>query len=125
MSASAFMEYKNWVVAGDVVNEEKYAYKIKRRLEEAGYRVSGMKPGLSQEGVYPSLKEVPYKVEVLDLCINPKAGIKVVQEAKELGIDKILIQPGAESEEIINYCKENRIEAVEGCALVELSRLKK
>ena len=47
MSASAFMEYKNWVVAGDVVNEEKYAYKIKRRLEEAGYRVSGMKPGLS------------------------------------------------------------------------------
>ena len=48
----------------------------------------------------------------------------MVQEAKELGIDKILIQPGAESEEIINYCKENSIEAVEGCALVELSRLK-
>ncbi|NLZ50031.1 MAG: CoA-binding protein [Clostridiales bacterium] len=125
MDASTFMKYNNWVVAGDVVNEEKYAYKIKRRLEEAGYKVSGMKPGLSQEGVYPSLKEVPYKIDVLDLCINPKVGIKVVEEAKELGIDKILIQPGAESEEIISYCRENSIVAIEGCALVELSRLKK
>lgn len=125
MDASTFMEYKNWVVAGDVINEEKYAYKIKMRLEAAGYRVSGMKPGLSQEGVYPNLKEVAYKIEVLDLCINPKVGIKVVKEAKELGIDKILIQPGAESEEIIDFCRKHNIEAIEGCALVELSRLKK
>lgn len=125
MNGAAFMKYKNWVVAGDVLNEQKYAYKITKSLEAAGYKVSGMKPGLSQEGAYPSLKEVPYNIEVLDLCINPKVGIKVVEEAKELGIDKILIQPGAESEEILDYCKRNNIEAVEGCALVELSRLKK
>lgn len=125
MGAATFMKYKNWVVVGDVVNEGKYACKIKRRLEEAGYRVSGVKPGLSQEGVYPSLKEVPYDIEVLDLCINPKVGIEIVKEAKDLAINKILIQPGAESQEIIQYCKNNGIEAIEGCVLVELSRLKK
>ncbi|HCW03599.1 MAG TPA: CoA-binding protein, partial [Clostridium sp.] len=60
MNGAAFMKYKNWVVAGDVLNEQKYAYKITKSLEAAGYKVSGMKPGLSQEGAYPSLKEVPY-----------------------------------------------------------------
>jgi len=46
-----------------------------------------------------------------------------VKQAKELGIDKVLIQPGAETIEILDYCRENGITAIEGCALVELSKL--
>lgn len=123
MKASELMNYKNWVVAGDVLNNQKYAYRIKMSLKQAGFNVSGMKPGISSEGVYSSLKEVPYTIEVLDLCINAKDGINVVKEAKELGINKILIQPGAESKEILEFCKNNDIIAVEGCALIELSRM--
>ncbi|MCJ7689967.1 MAG: CoA-binding protein, partial [Clostridiaceae bacterium] len=63
-----------------------------------------------------------YKIEVLDLCINPNKGIKIIQEAHELKIDKILIQPGADSTEILNFCRDNGIEAIEGCALVELRK---
>jgi predicted CoA-binding protein len=123
MNASEFMKYKNWAVAGDVLNKQKYAYRIKMSLKIAGFNVSGMKPGLSEEGVYPSLKDIPHTIEVLDLCINPRDGIKVVKEAKELGIDKVLIQPGAESAEILEFCRDNGIEAIEGCALVELNKL--
>ncbi|WP_163193819.1 CoA-binding protein [Clostridium thermarum] len=123
MNASEFMKFKDWAVAGDVLNNQKYAYKIKMSLEDAGFNVSGIKPGVSAKGVYQSLKEVPHPIDVLDLCINPRDGIKVVKEAKELGIDKILIQPGAESTEILEYCKENGINAIEGCALVELTKI--
>ena len=122
MKASEFLEYKNWVVVGDVSNSSKYAYKILNSLKDEGFNVVGVNSSDLNEGVYKSLKEVPYKIEVLDLCINPHKGIKIIQEAKELGIEKILIQPGAESVDILDFCEENEMKAVEGCALVELSK---
>lgn len=75
--------------------------------------------------IYQILVHASYKIDVVDLCINPLTGVNVVKEAKELGIDKVLIQPGAESEDIIDYCNKNGITAIEGCALVELSFYKK
>lgn len=123
MQAWEFMKYKNWVVAGDVSNTQKYASRIKNSLGIAGFNVSGVKPDVSEEGVYTSLRDVPYKIEVLDLCINSASGIGIVKEASELGVDKILIQPGAESSEILDFCRDNNINAVEGCALVELSNM--
>lgn len=121
MNAGELLNYKNWVVVGDVLNGEKYAYKIFNDLKGAAFNVSGVNPRDSSGKAYKTLKEVPYKVDVIDLCINPISGLKIIEEAIELGIDKILIQPGAESEEILSLCKNKGIIAIEGCALVELS----
>lgn len=123
MNANQFLDYKNWVVVGDVLNPSKYAYKILNSLKKDGFNAVGVNPSIENEGVYINLSDIPYKVEVLDLCINPYKGIKIIHEAHELKIDKVLIQPGAESPEIINFCKSNGIQAIEGCALVELSKI--
>ncbi|WP_066891975.1 CoA-binding protein [Clostridium nigeriense] len=112
----------NWVVIGDVNNKEKYAYKILEKFKDKGYTVAGVHPK-GGEGVYKSLKEVPYKINAIDLCINSKLGIEYLKEARELEIKNILIQPGAESEEILVYCKENKINAIENCALVQLRNI--
>lgn len=122
MQAQELLNYKNWVVVGDVGNPSKYAFRILNSLKNAGFNVEGVNPRDTSGNYHKSLKEVSYKIEVIDLCINPITGLKVVQEAKELNINKILIQPGAESQDILNYCKDNGITAIEGCALVELSR---
>ncbi|WP_040214715.1 CoA-binding protein [Clostridium polynesiense] len=124
MKASEFLNYMNWVVVGDVLNPEKYAHKILKNLESSGYKVSGVHPKSEGNEAYKSLGDVPYDIEILDLCINPKAGINIIKEAKEIGVKNVLIQPGAESEEILEYCRENSINAVEGCALVELRNRK-
>ena len=120
LKAREFLDYKNWAVAGDVLNPLKYAYKILESLKSDGFNAVGINLSSDTKGVYNSLKDIPYKVEVLDLCINPYKGIKVVQDAHELRIDKILIQPGAESPEILDFCLANGIHAIQGCALVEL-----
>ena len=122
MEASEFLEYKNWVVVGDVSNSSKFAYKILNSLKNEGFNVVGVNSSDLNVGVYKSLKEVPYRIEVLDLCINPYKGIKILQEASSLKIDKILIQPGAQSSEIFDFCEVNGIQPIEGCALVELSK---
>ena len=35
------------------------------------------------EGIYKTLEEVPFKIEAIDLCINPIDGLKYLREAKE------------------------------------------
>lgn len=122
MEARDLLNYKNWVVVGDVLNGQKYAHRILNTLKNANFNATGVNPRDKSGEVYKSLKEVPYKVEVIDLCINPVSGLKVIEEAIGLGIDKVLIQPGAESNEILSLCQNKGIIAIEGCALVELSQ---
>lgn len=121
MNIRKFFDYENWVVVGKVSDTSKYAYKILKSLGKAKFNVSGVHPLDESENVYNSLSDVPYKIDVIDLCITPSLGIEVLKEAKKLNIDKVLVQPGAESEEILDYCKANGIVAIEGCALVQLS----
>jgi predicted CoA-binding protein len=123
MKASELLNYKNWVVVGDVLNESKYAARILGSLEKADFNVTGVNPRDNTGRLYKELKDVPYKIEVIDLCINPIQGLKVIENAADLKIDKVLIQPGAESEDILSLCRNRGIIAIEGCALVELSRL--
>lgn len=91
LKASDFLDYKDWVVVGDVLNHFKYAYKILNSLKEAGFNVVGLNPSIKNDEPYNSLSDIPYKIEVLNLCINPIKGIKILQEAHELKIDKVLI----------------------------------
>ena len=122
MDASEFLNYKNWVVIGDVINPSKYAFRILTALKEADFNVVGVNPSEIDNSVYKSLEEVPYKIDVLDLCMNPHKAIKILQGVEMLKINKVLIQPGAESDEIINFCKKAGMAVIEGCALVELSK---
>jgi uncharacterized protein len=123
MKGKDLMQFKSWVVVGDVLNRSKYAYKILDRLKESGYNVVGVNPRDKSGELYKTLKEVPYDIEVIDLCINHVLGLEIMKEAAEIGIKNVLIQPGAESADILNFCREKGINAIEGCVLVELSRM--
>ncbi|MBU3161326.1 CoA-binding protein [Clostridium frigoris] len=122
MKANELLNYNNWVVVGDVLNPSKYACKILNSLKTYGFNVVGVNPSIENKGVYNTLSDVPYKIEVLNLCINPYKGIKIIKEAYALKIERVLIQPGAESLEILEFCSINGIHAIEGCTLVELSK---
>lgn len=122
MEARDFFKFKTWCVIGDVGNEKKYANKILKALRERGYEVFGVSLKGGKEA-FKSLKDIKREIQVIDLCINPAKGIEFIKEAKDLNINKVLIQPGAESDEILSFCKANEIYAIEGCALIELKRL--
>ena len=125
MEAQQLLNYENWVVVGDVLNRAKYAHRILNSLKDAGFNVAGVNPRDTSGNAYKSLSEVPYNIEVIDLCINSINGMTILKEALDLGIKRILIQPGAESDEILGFCQSNHIIAIEGCALIELSYYKR
>lgn len=117
MDLKEVMEYKNIVVVGNTINEEKYAYKIKKALLEKQYNVQSVGKELQ------SINDVSFDIDVLDLCINPNLGLKLLQENKK-EIKIVVIQPGAESKEIIDYLEQSKIDYIEACLLLGLSLYK-
>lgn len=113
MTMKEIMSQKTFAVLGNTLDETKYAYKIKQGLLEHGYTVYAVGKELS------SLNEIEEEIDIIDLCIHPVKGIKLLKEC-EKNFKCIVIQPGAESEEIIQYLQENNIPYIEGCLLIGL-----
>lgn len=119
---SDFVNRRIWAVVGASQDQSKFGYRIFRSLRDAGYIVYPVNPrGGTLEGaqVYPSLAKLPEPPEVVDMVVPPAVTEQVVKEAQELGLTRIWMQPGAESEAAIAYCHEHGIEVVhDACAMV-------
>lgn len=117
-----FVNRRVWAVVGASEDRSKFGNRIFRDLRDAGYTVYPVNPkGGEFEGakVYPSLAELPQPPEVIDLVVPPAVTEQVVKEAHELGLTRVWMQPGAESEAAIAFCREHGIQVVHGaCAMV-------
>ncbi len=114
MELKEIMAEETFVVVGNTIKEEKYAYKIKHALIDGGYSVFSVGKELS------SINEIPSDIDIIDLCINSNEGLRLMQECTK-SFKCVVIQPGAESEELLNYLKQKNIPYIEGCLLVGLS----
>lgn len=114
MDLKEIMSKKKFAVVGDTLNPEKYAYKIKAGLQNHGYTVYSVGKELS------SINDIPDDIEIIDLCINPAKGLKLMQECKK-DFEYIVIQPGADNFELIKYLKDNNMPYVNSCILLGLS----
>jgi predicted CoA-binding protein len=51
---------------------------------------------------------------------QPKVTEKVLEEVKILGIKNVWLQPGAQSDEAIEFCKKNTIECIhDACIMIQ------
>lgn len=119
-----FLNKKNvFAVVGASRNPEKYGYQVYKDLQNAGYRVYPVNPNSNEilsDKCYPSLEALPIKPDVVDLVVPPRITERVVKTCRKLGIKKIWLQPGSESETAINFCRENGMDVVYGvCVMIE------
>ncbi len=112
-----------WAVIGITDKTERFGYKIPKLLEEKNYKVYGVNPKLDElEGikVYKNLSQVPEKIDVINMIVNPKFAKTYLEEAKELGIKNVFFQPGSYQEETIEYAKELGFNIVTDCVYASL-----
>ena len=123
------MESKNWAVIGVSGNKDKYGYKIWKILRENEYKVYGVSPNYSElegEKIYESLNFIPEKVDVLNMIVPPKISIKVLEEAKKIGIEMIFFQPGTYNDEVVAKAEELNLRYLLGdCVYATLKAKKK
>jgi len=113
MTMQEIMRQRSFAVVGDTLNEEKFAAKIKKAMLKHGYEVHAVGKELS------SLNEIEGDLDVIDLCIRADKGLELVKECKK-PFKAVVIQPGASSEELESYLKENNIPYVHNCLLMAL-----
>ena len=110
-----FLAQKRFAIVGATKNTKKYGYEIFKNLTGRGYEVYPVNPKLKElEGVkcYSSLSDIPVKVGVVDFVVPPEVTEPTLKECKRLGLDRIWLQPGSESEAAIAFCHENNLKVV-------------
>ncbi len=119
-----FLNKKNiFSVVGASRDPRKYGYQVYKDLKEAGYEVYPINPNAEKvlgDKCYPDLGDLPIKPDVVDVVVPPKVTEEIVKTCKRLGITKVWMQPGSESETAIKFCDENDMDVVHGvCVMVE------
>ena len=119
-----FLDKKNvFAVVGVSKESEKYGNKVYFDLKRSGYTVFPINPNasnISGDRCYPKLRKLPTLPDVVDIVVPPKITEKTVKECKDLGIGKVWMQPGSESEIDIKFCRENSIKLLYGvCVMLE------
>lgn len=117
---------RRWAVVGASNDRNKFGNRIYRDLRAAGYEVYPVNPNESEvEGdtAYASVLDLPVPVKVVDVVVPSWVGQKVAREAAEAGIPYFWLQPGAESEELINNASDLGLNVIHNaCAMVEKRR---
>jgi len=118
-----FMSQRRFAVIGATDNTNKYGYKILKNLKSRGYEVYPANPRLREiEGIkcYPSLADIPLKVDVVDFVVPPRVTESILKECKQLELGRIWLQPGSESEAAIAFCRQNNLKVVHDvCVMVD------
>lgn len=114
MDLKEVMAQHTFVVVGNTLDPEKYAYRIKHGLMEKGYETYAVGAELA------SINDVEADIDIIDLCIHPAKGLKLMQECRK-PFKNIVIQPGAESDELVAYLDNAGLPYINGCLLVGMS----
>ena len=123
------LEKKVWVVAGVTGKKDKFGYKIWKKLKQHGYETFGVNPNYEEiegEQIFPAVKDLPVKVDVLDMVLPPKISIHTLDEAKAAGIEYIWFQPGTYNNEVLAKAKELEFKVLyDDCVLATLIKSEK
>ncbi len=116
-----FMAQPKFAVIGATDNPEKYGHQIVLNLKNRGYEVYPVNPRVSEiEGLtcYPALAAIPAKADVVDFVVPPDVTEVILEQCRELGYERIWLQPGSESEAAIKFCHANHLKVVHGVCVM-------
>jgi len=120
-----FLDGDSFAVAGASTDRDKYGNKVLRVYMQNDLRVYPLNVKADAvEGLqaYADLAALPEAVHGLSLVTPPAVTEAIVQQAIDLGIRHLWIQPGAESERAIELATEHGLNVIHSgpCILVVL-----
>ncbi len=108
---------------GATNDSSKFGNIIYKDLKNKNITVYGINPKATTilgDPAYHNIKDIPEKPDLLIFVVPPKITFTLIKEAIAEGYDSFWLQPGAESEEIIEYLIENKKNYLaNACVMVE------
>lgn len=114
---------RNVAVLGASPKADRYSNQAVRLLANFDYRPIPVNPGCQEiEGLkcFPKLAEIGQPVHTVTLYLNATRSTPLIDEILAANPQRIILNPGAENEELAAAASGAGIEVVEGCTLVML-----
>lgn len=101
----------------------KFGNKAVRAFLRQGWTVYPVNPSEPEiEGLksYPSVSAIPGPVDRASLYLPPAIGIAVLDEIQRKGIRELWVNPGAESDALIEKAERLGLETIQACSIVDI-----
>ncbi len=110
----------NVAIIGASTDKTKWGNKAVRAYHTMGHTVF---PIHSKERLvenieaYKSVLKIPYKLDRVCLYVPAEIGLKLVNQIRNVGVKEVYVNPGAESNELIEALKKAGIKPIQECAI--------
>ena len=113
----------NVAVIGASANPTRTSYTALNMLRDAGHQVFPVHPKLQEidgEKVYSSLSEIPEPIDTVSLYISEKISTAMGKTLFSKGLRRVIFNPGAENDQLMEVCKGKGIVSLNACTLTML-----
>jgi len=118
---------KKIAIVGLSPKEERDSNKVAKYLMGQGYEIVPVNPGQKEilgKECYKSLKEIPFRVDMADLFLNPVRIPSIVDQAIEIGVKVIWMQLGVVHNDAAERAREAGIRVVMNkCTKIEHKKI--
>lgn len=114
---------KTIAIVGASNDRSKFGNKAVRAYQQMGYDVYPVNPKETTiEGLkaYPSVLDVPVRLDLVSFYLPPTVGIKVLPDVAKKGCGELWLNPGSESNELLQRAAELKLKAVCACSIVAI-----
>jgi len=125
--AAIFRSYRVVAVVGLSADPGRPSYLVAQYLKNHGYRIVPVNPGCQEilgEKCYPSLRDIPFPVEVVDIFRKVEAIPAIVDEAIAVGAKAVWLQLGLEEPQSAQKARQAGLQVVQNrCMKIEHAAL--
>src|SRR5262245_7365568 len=114
---------KTAVVLGASSDHTKFGNKAVRAYQQDGYEVYPVNLKETEiEGlkVYHSIRDVPVRTNVVSVYLPPLATFKALHDIAAKGCDELWLNPGTESDEVLEEAARLKLNVIQACSIVAL-----
>ncbi len=113
-------------IIGASDDRSKYGNKAVRAFRDQGWLVFPVHPSLTEvEGIpaYPDLDAVPVpQLDRVSFYVPPATGLKLIDAVARKSVSEVWLNPGSESDELIERADELGLNVIQACGIVDIGR---
>ena len=116
---------KTVAVVGASSDHNKFGNKALRAYQAEGHTVIPINPNESEvEGLktYASVLDVPGPIDMATVYVQPEIAMRLLDECEQKGIPEVWINPGAETDEMIDTARKRKTKVIFACSILGVGR---
>jgi uncharacterized protein len=110
-------------VIGASSDRRKFGNRALRAYVQQGYTVLAINPNEAEvEGftTYASVLDVPGPIDMATFYVPPEIGERVIDEVAKKGIQEVWLNPGAESDALVERAQSLNIRPIQACSILAI-----